>query len=104
MAQGFKPAKKPAGLPSSSKVTGKARASSSAQGPKRGKRVIAAKKTAAVKDAQAKRKQTASLTSRVEQEMAGRAASGGPLTIMKKAADGAASEAAKKREKEAKKK
>jgi hypothetical protein len=51
-------------------------------------------------------KQTASLTSRIETEMAGRASRGGPLTIMKGAADGAAKERAeaekKRKEKAAK--
>lgn len=47
-------------------------------------------------------KQTASLTSRIETEMAGRASRGGPLSIMKAAADGAAAEraAAEKKRKE----
>lgn len=51
-------------------------------------RVIAPKKTAAVRAAKTKQKQTASITARIEQEMVGRASKGGPLTIMKKAADG----------------
>ncbi|CAD6891638.1 unnamed protein product [Tilletia controversa] len=55
-------------------------------GPKRGPRTIAPKKTAAIKEAQEQRRNNASMTQRVELEMAGRAASGGPLTIMKKTA------------------
>ncbi|KAN0061397.1 hypothetical protein ACQY0O_006244 [Thecaphora frezii] len=86
MAQGFKPSK-PAASALASK--NKAKSKVTKTGPKRGPRVIAPKKAAAVSIANQKKKQTASLTSKIEQEMAGRAASGGPLTIMKKAADGA---------------
>lgn len=47
-------------------------------------RVIAPKKKSAVNLASQKKKQTASLTRKIESDMAGRAAGGGPLTIMKK--------------------
>ncbi|EST04576.1 hypothetical protein PSEUBRA_006324 [Kalmanozyma brasiliensis GHG001] len=82
MAQGFKPAKpkKAAASPKSNSRT--------KTGPKRGPRVIAPRKAAAVRTAKTKQKQTASITARIEQEMVGRASKGGPLTIMKKAADG----------------
>ena len=89
MAQGFKPSKPGTSKAASSKTKTKS-------GPKRGPRVIAPRKNAAVLESNIKKKQNASLTSKIEQEMAGRAASGGPLTIMKKAAEGAAD--AKKRD------
>ncbi|PWN96313.1 hypothetical protein FA09DRAFT_284428, partial [Tilletiopsis washingtonensis] len=85
MAQGFKPTKV-------SKAPKARSGKATPTGPKRGPKVIPPKKTAAVKHAGHVRKQTASLTSRIETEMAGRASRGGPLTIMKGAADGAAKE------------
>lgn len=83
MAQGFKPAKakKATRAPASSSTNTKT-------GPKRGPRVIAPKKKAAVQAHNTKRKQTGAITARIEQEMVGRAIKGGPLTIMKTAADG----------------
>ncbi|SNX85746.1 related to UPF0390 protein UM03986 [Melanopsichium pennsylvanicum] len=84
MAQGFKPAKPKKAAASSKSGAAKAKAS----GPKRGPRVIAPKKKAAVQAHKTKQKQTASITARIEQEMVSRASKGGPLTIMKRAADG----------------
>ncbi|CCF48970.1 hypothetical protein NDA11_003562 [Ustilago hordei] len=82
MAQGFKPAKpKKAASPKKS-------SSQTKTGPKRGPRVIAPKKKAAVQAAKTKRQQTGAITARIEQEMVSRASKGGPLTIMNKAADG----------------
>ncbi|KAL9931288.1 hypothetical protein V8E36_009798 [Tilletia maclaganii] len=78
MPQGFKPKAKSS--------ASKAATQQKASGPKRGPRQIAPKKTAAVKEAREQRKNNASMTQKVEAEMAGRASSGGPLTIMKKVA------------------
>ncbi|KAE8225659.1 hypothetical protein CF319_g1627 [Tilletia indica] len=78
MPQGFKSKVKS----SSSKATTQQKPA----GPKRGPRTIAPKKTAAVQEAKEQRRNNASMTQKVEAEMAGRAASGGPLTIMKKTA------------------
>lgn len=117
MAQGFKPTK--AGPPKAKPKSGKAQP----KGPKRGPKVIAPRKNAAVKHANNVRvssllspfsdprdvetdtlcmvqKQTASLTKQIETEMAGRASTGGPLTIMKSAADGAAADKAAKEKKQ----
>ncbi|CBQ68605.1 conserved hypothetical protein [Sporisorium reilianum SRZ2] len=93
MAQGFKPAK-PKKAAASPKSGSKAKS-----GPKRGPRVIAPKKKAAVQAAKTKQKQTASITARIEQEMVSRASKGGPLTIMKKAADGDADDKKKNQNK-----
>lgn len=46
-------------------------------------RVIPAKKQAALRAATNKRRQTSSVAGNVEQEMIGRAASGGPLRLLK---------------------
>ncbi|WFD43275.1 hypothetical protein MPSI1_001936 [Malassezia psittaci] len=79
MAQGFKPLKR--NVPEISKKKKKSNTSS----PKVGKR-IAPKKHAALQEVAQKRRDTAQSTSRIEQEMAGRAAKG-PLSIMRKVAD-----------------
>ncbi|PWN48899.1 hypothetical protein IE53DRAFT_411992 [Violaceomyces palustris] len=100
MAQGFKASKPSTSKSSSGKAKAKAASkvslTSTKNGPKRGPRVIPPKKQAAVNQAKLVKKNTASLTSKIESEMATRAASGGPLTIMKKAADVAASTDKKK--------
>ncbi|KOS15714.1 hypothetical protein Malapachy_2188 [Malassezia pachydermatis] len=80
MTQGFKPLKRP-GI-----ATGKRKDKGSAAAkPKVGKR-IAPKKQTALQEAIQKRKNTASSTTRIEKEMAGRAQKG-PLTIMRSLAN-----------------
>ncbi|WFC95182.1 hypothetical protein MBRA1_001829 [Malassezia brasiliensis] len=79
MAQGFKPLKR--NVPEVSKKKSK----STASAPKVGKR-IPPKKHHALQEAAQKKRDTARTTSRIEQEMAGRAAKG-PLSIMRKIAD-----------------
>ncbi|CEH16471.1 hypothetical protein CBOM_06416 [Ceraceosorus bombacis] len=98
MAQGFKASKPSA---STSKASSSGRKSKSSAGPKIGQRVVPPKKAKAVKQANNLRKQQASITTRIEGEMAGRA-SNGPLTIMKSAADGAAAEKAAQQKKKGK--
>ncbi|KAK0567485.1 hypothetical protein OC861_002708 [Tilletia horrida] len=78
MPQGFK------AKPKSS--TSKAATQQKKATPKRGPRQIAPKKAAAVREALEQKRNNASMTQKVEAEMAGRASSGGPLTIMKKVA------------------
>ncbi|KAK0520183.1 hypothetical protein OC834_007132 [Tilletia horrida] len=91
MPQGFKPKAKS----SASKASTQQKAS----GPKRGPRQIAPKRAAAVKEAQDQRRNNASMTHKVEAEMAGRASSGGPLTIMKKVASAQVEKNKSKKEK-----
>lgn len=62
-------------------------------------KVIAPKKKAAVDLAKQKKKQTASLTRKIETDMAGRAAGGGPLSIMKSVGDEANAAREKERQK-----
>ncbi|AXA50042.1 uncharacterized protein MRET_1772 [Malassezia restricta] len=85
MTQGFKPLKRP--------TPAKGKSSTQAK-PKVGKR-IAPKKQSALSEAIQKRKNTASSTSRIEKEMAGRAQKG-PLTIMRSLAKEANEEQKKK--------
>ncbi|SHO77208.1 Hypothetical protein MSYG_1549 [Malassezia sympodialis ATCC 42132] len=89
MTQGFKPLKKApvAGAKAKGKNKG------AAPRPKVGKR-IAPKKQTAMQEALQKRKNTASSTTRIEKEMAGRAQKG-PLTIMRTLANEAATESKK---------
>lgn len=61
-------------------------------------RVIAPRKKQAVSEASKKKQQTASLTQRIEAEMAGRAAGGGPLTIMKELGQKVSEESRKEKE------
>ncbi|CAO1622766.1 unnamed protein product [Parajaminaea phylloscopi] len=82
MAQGFKPLKANPNTPKKGKST--AQAKKAAQ-PKKGARVVPAKKQSAVAMATKKRRQTASVSGHVEEEMIGRAAGGGPLKLLKHA-------------------
>ncbi|CAO1627825.1 unnamed protein product [Jaminaea pallidilutea] len=80
MAQGLKPLK--SNSVGASKAKSTAQQKKAAQ-PKKGARVIPAKKQAALRAATNKRRQTSSVAGNVEQEMIGRAASGGPLRLLK---------------------